>query len=232
MNAQPVFKDHRGRPMVAKPKSQFAAKYAPFLVSLLMIVSMAGLTGAVTTIDLTNQVRNVLGTGNGGTGTASTLTGLVRGGNPMTAAELSGDCSTSGSNVATCAKINGTSIPTNSAANQVAITTGAATGAWATLGDTSAGALAETYNGTTHAFGTISVLSGTFADAEVPSGTINSSNVTFTLAHTPSPAGSLNCFENGVQQRAGGADYTLSTGTITYGIAPPTGSTLDCFYRY
>lgn len=71
-----------------------------------------------------------------------------------------------------------------------------------------------------------------FADAEVPSGTINGSNVTFTLAHTPNPALSLNCFENGVQQRAAGADYTLATATITYGAAPLTGTTLVCFYRY
>ena len=39
---------------------------------------------------------------NGGTGTGSTLTGLVRGGSPMTASELSGDCTTSGSNAVTC----------------------------------------------------------------------------------------------------------------------------------
>lgn len=39
----------------------------------------------------------------GGTGTASTLAGIVRGGSPMTAAELSGDVTTSGSNVATLA---------------------------------------------------------------------------------------------------------------------------------
>lgn len=231
MNAQPIFKDRRGRPM-AKPRSEFAAKYGPFLVTLLMMVAMAGLTGAVTTINLTSQVTGILPTGNGGTGTASTLTGLVRGGSAMTAAELSGDCTTSGSNAVTCTKINATTVPTNSASDQVLDTTASATGAWKTLGDTSAGGLAETYNATTHAFGTIAVLSGTFADAEVPSGTINGSNTAFTLAHTPNPAASLNCFENGVQQRAAGADYTLATATITYGTAPPTGSTLDCFYRY
>jgi hypothetical protein len=47
----------------------------------------------------------------GGTGTASTLTGLVRGNSSaMTAAELSGDVTTSGSNAATVVKINGTSL--------------------------------------------------------------------------------------------------------------------------
>jgi hypothetical protein len=42
----------------------------------------------------------------GGTGTGSTLTGLVRGSaSAMTAAELSGDCTTSGSNAVTCTKL-------------------------------------------------------------------------------------------------------------------------------
>lgn len=71
-----------------------------------------------------------------------------------------------------------------------------------------------------------------FADNEVPSGSINGVNATFTLAHTPSPALSLTCFENGVDQRAAGADFTLATATITYGVAPPTGYTLNCNYRW
>jgi hypothetical protein len=53
----------------------------------------------------------VLSTGGGGTGTSSTLTGLVRGGSAMTAAELSGDATTSGSNLVTVVKVNGGSIP-------------------------------------------------------------------------------------------------------------------------
>jgi hypothetical protein len=44
----------------------------------------------------------------GGTGTASTLTGLMRGSaSAMTAAELSGDCTTSGSNVVSCTQLAG-----------------------------------------------------------------------------------------------------------------------------
>jgi len=41
----------------------------------------------------------------GGTGTTSTLTGVVRGGSPVTASELSGDITTSGSNVTTLATV-------------------------------------------------------------------------------------------------------------------------------
>jgi hypothetical protein len=48
---------------------------------------------------------------NGGTGTGSTLTGLVRGGSPLAAAELSGDATTSGSNAVTVVKVNGSSVP-------------------------------------------------------------------------------------------------------------------------
>jgi Chaperone of endosialidase len=43
---------------------------------------------------------------NGGTATGSTLTGIVRGGNPFTASELSGDATTSGSNAVTLATVN------------------------------------------------------------------------------------------------------------------------------
>ncbi|MBV8453690.1 MAG: hypothetical protein JOZ29_15675 [Deltaproteobacteria bacterium] len=51
---------------------------------------------------------------NGGTGTASTLTGLMRGNSSaMTAAELSGDVTTSGSNAATVVQIEGAAIPTS-----------------------------------------------------------------------------------------------------------------------
>jgi hypothetical protein len=66
---------------------------------------------------------------------------------------------------------------------------------------------------------------------EVPTGLINGSNVTYTLAHTPSAATNVNCFLNGLQQRQGaGLDYTISSGTLTYLTAPPTGYTLNCLY--
>jgi hypothetical protein len=54
----------------------------------------------------------------GGTGTASTLTGLVRGSaSAMTAAELSGDATTSGSNAVSVVKVNGNT-PGGSCTNQ------------------------------------------------------------------------------------------------------------------
>ena len=60
-----------------------------------------------------------------------------------------------------------------------------------------------------------------FADEEIPSGTINGSNVTFTLAHTPSPLASLILSLAGlVQWQNGSGDYTLSGTTITASPSP------------
>lgn len=72
-----------------------------------------------------------------------------------------------------------------------------------------------------------------FADEEVPSGTINSSNVTFTLAHSPVPAAGLLLYLNGLLQHQGsGKDYTLSANTITFTVAPTTGDILLAWYRF
>lgn len=73
---------------------------------------------------------------------------------------------------------------------------------------------------------------GNFADGETPSGTINGSNTTFTLANTP-VAGSDHVYLNGIRQDAGaGNDYTISGATITYLTAPVSGSKLRVDYRY
>lgn len=71
-----------------------------------------------------------------------------------------------------------------------------------------------------------------FADSETPSGAINGSNVTYTLAHTPSPAGSLILTVNGQVLAPVGVDFTLSTATITMNTAPPSGSSVLAWYRY
>ena len=70
---------------------------------------------------------------------------------------------------------------------------------------------------------------------ETPAGTVNGSNVTFTLANAPSPAASLQLFQDGVLQIQG-TDYTLSGNTITFTNGPGSGSPptafLNAFYRY
>ncbi len=72
---------------------------------------------------------------------------------------------------------------------------------------------------------------GTVVIGETPSGTINGSNVTFTLAHTPANA-ALSLYLNGARLSGGGVDYTLATATITFVVAPKTGNILLADYRY
>src|SRR6185437_259164 len=202
----------------------------PTAGALTIFIAGALLMGAATQINLVSQVRGVLPIANGGTNTGSTLTGLVRGGASYTAAELSGDATTSGSNAVTVAKINGTTVPVNAAADQTVVTTASAVAAWASIPNCT-GALQ--YSTTTHSFSCGGVLTGTFVDAETPTGTINGSNVTFTLAHAPNPGAALQLYLNGQQLIAGAsADYTLSSATITMASAPKSNDVLIAFYRF
>lgn len=204
------------------------------IIAMLFVLGFAAV-GAITQIDLTSQVRGVLAIVNGGTGTASTLTGLMRGSaSAMTAAELSGDATTSGSNAVTVAKVNGTSVPTNAAADQAIVTTASATGSWTSLPNCGSGNQALAYSTATHTFSCQTITGANFADAETPSGTINGVNAAFTLAHTPSGT-SLALYKNGQLMVAGaGADYTLSTSTVTFnsGAIPKTGDVLIADYRF
>jgi hypothetical protein len=69
-----------------------------------------------------------------------------------------------------------------------------------------------------------------FIRNETPSGTINSSNTTFTLANTP-VAGSEALYWNAVRMFPGaGNDYTISGGTITTLFTPDTGDRLAVDY--
>ena len=67
---------------------------------------------------------------------------------------------------------------------------------------------------------------------ETPSGTIDGSNASFTLAHTPE-SGTLILQRNGVTAKLT-TEYTLSGGTITFeaGFEPQTGDWLLTSYRY
>lgn len=70
-----------------------------------------------------------------------------------------------------------------------------------------------------------------FIDKETPSGSINGSNVTFTLANTP-VSGSENVYLNGILQDVGaGNDYTISGAVITMLTAPLTGEKIRVSYR-
>jgi hypothetical protein len=69
----------------------------------------------------------------------------------------------------------------------------------------------------------------TFVDYEIPSGTINGSNTTFTLVNAPSPTDYTQIFYRG-ELLTLGDDYSLSDSTITFNFAPITGSYLYAFY--
>jgi hypothetical protein len=65
---------------------------------------------------------------------------------------------------------------------------------------------------------------------ETPSGSVNGTNTTFTLAATP-VTGSESVFLNGILQEPGaGNDYTISSATITYLTAPVTGDKVRVSY--
>lgn len=67
---------------------------------------------------------------------------------------------------------------------------------------------------------------------ETPTGTIDGSNATFTLANTPE-SGTVRVYVNGIRQNVGsGNDYTISGGTITFETAavPASGDVLLADY--
>jgi len=67
-------------------------------------------------------------------------------------------------------------------------------------------------------------------EIETPSGTVDGSNLIFTLSNAPHQ-GKLILFRNGLFQANGnGMDYTLSGSTITFAGAPKTGDTLIASY--
>lgn len=69
-----------------------------------------------------------------------------------------------------------------------------------------------------------------FVDKETPSGLVNGSNATYTLANTPT-AGSDHCYLNGLLQEGGGEDYTLTGTSLVFVSAPASGSRIKVTYR-
>ncbi len=71
---------------------------------------------------------------------------------------------------------------------------------------------------------------GLYVCREVPTGTKNGTNTDFTLANTP-VSGSEMVFLNGILQNGGaGNDYTISTNTITFAVAPISTDTILVTY--
>lgn len=72
-------------------------------------------------------------------------------------------------------------------------------------------------------------LSDMLVTGAVPTGTPNAILTTFVLPSTPNPASSLKVYVNGVRQKLT-TDYTLTTVTITFVVAPDTGDVILCDY--
>ena len=172
--------------------------------------------GAATQIDLTANVRGILPGGNGGTGSAFfSVSG-------PTALRTYGFPDANSTIMATSTAV---------AASQLPVPSASTLGGVESIDCTGSGHIQKI---STSGVPTCAADAGglNFSDNEVPTGTPNGVLTTFTLAHTPSPAASLTCFENGLGQRAAGADFTLATATMTYVVPPPTNTTLICNYRY
>ena len=71
---------------------------------------------------------------------------------------------------------------------------------------------------------------GRFVHDETPTGAVNGSNTSFTLAQSP-VAGTLVVYE-GRSRLLQTVDWSLSGTTITMAYAPPNGSYVRCDYRY
>lgn len=74
--------------------------------------------------------------------------------------------------------------------------------------------------------------SANFVFNETPTGTVNGTNPTFTLANTPT-AGTVQVYVDGVHMNAGASnDYTIATATITFlsGAIPQTGDVILVSY--
>lgn len=71
---------------------------------------------------------------------------------------------------------------------------------------------------------------GSFIIGETPTGAVNGSNTTFTLAQSPRP-GTVMLYVGGIRMTGGGEDYTISGLTITTNTAPPSGAIIRVDYE-
>lgn len=79
--------------------------------------------------------------------------------------------------------------------------------------------------------GTGALTAANFVDKEIPTGSINGSNTSFTLTAAP-VSGSEHVYLNGLLQESGASnDYTVSGATLTFLTAPSTGEKLRVSYR-
>jgi len=87
-------------------------------------------------------------------------------------------------------------------------------------------------DGTSGSCGTTSSAGTSFIDGEIPTGTMDGVNATFTLSNTPNPASSVALYRNGLLLKQTG-DYTISGNTIVFvaGAVPQPSDVLEASYR-
>lgn len=228
MNLQPKFTDSYGKPLVKRyKKPRPLSQWQKFFLGLATATVMPFLAfAAVTQIELTTQVKGILPSANGGTGIAFfTVAG------PSTTAKTftfpNANATILTSNAAVTVAQGGTGVGT---LTNHAVLLGQGTSNVSSVGPGTTGQCLTGNTGADPTFGSCSGVTNVYS--EVPSGTINGSNVTFTLANTPT-SGSVGLYKNGQRQAVGGsADYTISGATITYLAAPITGDTLLADYTH
>jgi hypothetical protein len=135
------------------------------------------------------------------------LTGIMRGGSPVTSAELSGDCTTSGSNAITCTKTSGTAFTGYATATFVANTT-------ITVGTTVA-FTANTCSSVTGVASTASTISMTGLATSMTLQFTPTTDVKAVTGWSPGTAGQL-YFQS----------WPSASGTASYYVCNPTGSTI------
>ena len=147
-------------------------------------------------------ISGVLAVANGGTGTGSTLTGVVRGGSPLTATELSGDATTSGSNAVSLAA------PFKKRACEIVIGGTGASNVLQSGDDTIAN------NSCFNKIGVTETITAVYCKADVASNTVTI-NPTFGTAGTGTTilSGALTCGSSEAYSATG----TVSNGALTDG---------------
>jgi hypothetical protein len=172
--------------------------------------------------------RTAIGAGTGnGTVTSVAIsggtTGLTTSGGPITA---SGTITLAGTLVV---GNGGTGLATTPGNGQLLI----GNGSGYALANITAGAGITVTNGAgTISIATTALAATNFVTREVPTGAVNGTNPTFTLANTPT-VGTEEIYVNGILQNGGSNDYAISGATITFqtGAIPQNGDVVLVNYR-